>query len=117
MRVRAFGLAVVDVGVAVGCSGDARVADPGVVVSPSSACAVGEVGPTMLTIVCTASARLAHVAIDCGTRGGALVACMVAVSPILPPYVAGCQKVVEGSVDESLSCPFLMGTTCLGSSA
>ena len=116
MHVRAFGLAVVDVVVEVGPSSDARVADPGVVVSPSFACAMGEVVPTRLTIVCTASALLAHVAIDCGTSGWALVACMVAVSPILPPYVAGCQKVVEGSVDESLSCPFLRGTG-LGKSA
>ena len=117
MRVRAFGLAVVDVVVEVECTCDGSVADPGVVVTPSSAFAVGEVGPTRLTVDCTASALLADVAIDCGTSGGALMACMVAVSPILPPYVAGCQKVVEGSVDESLSCPFLRGTTSLGSSA
>ena len=112
MRVRAFGLAVVDVVVEGRPSIDVLAGDPGVVVSPSSACAVGEVGPARLTIVSTASVLLARVAIDCGTVCGALVACMVAVPPILPAYVAGCQMVAE-----SLSCPFLMGTTCLGSSA
>ena len=94
-----------------------RVVDPGVVVVPSFAFAVGEVGPSRLTVWCVASALLADEAIYCNTCGGALLACMVAVSPILPSYVAGCQMVGEASVDESLSCPFLMGTTCLESSA
>ena len=117
MRVRAFGLAVVDVVVEVECTCRSVVVDPGVVVTPSSAFAEGEVGPSRLTVVGTASALLAQVAIDCGTSGWALVACMVAVSPILPPYVADCQKVVEGSVDESLSCPFLTGTGLGGSAS
>ena len=120
MRVRGFGrrdLAVGDVVVERWPSSKVRVGDPGVVVSPSSACAAGEVGPTRLTSVRTASALLALVAIECGTVGGALMAGTVAVPPILPAYVADCHLVGEGSVDESLSCPFLMGTTCLGTSA
>ena len=115
--MRVFGLAVVDVVVEVVCACRGVVVDAGVVVSPSSAFSEGEVGPSRLTVVCTASALLAEVAIYCGTSGWALMACMVAVSPILPPYVAGCQKVVEGSVDESLSCPFLTGTGLGGSSS
>ena len=117
MRVRVFGLAVVDVVVDGWPSLGVLVGDPWVVVTPSSAFAVGEVGPSRLTVWCVASALLAVVAIDCNTCGVALVACMWAVPPILPTYVAGCQMVVEASVDESLSCPFLMGTTCLVSSA
>ena len=115
--MRVFGLAVVDVVVEVGCACRGVVGDPEVVVTPSFAFAKGEVGPSRLTVVGTASALLALVAIDCGTSGWALVACMVAVSPILPPYVAGCQKVVEGSDGESLSCPFLTGTGLGGSSS
>ena len=83
--MRMFGLAVVGVVVEVVCTCRRVVVDPGVVVTPSFAFAEGEVGPSRLTVVCTASSLLALVAIDCGTSGWALVACMVAVSPILPP--------------------------------
>ena len=117
MRVRAFGLAVVDVVVEKVPSSGVRVVDPWVVVTPSFAFAVGEVGPSRLTVWCVASALLADEAIDCNTCGGALLACMVAVSPILPSYVAGCQMVGEASVDESLSCPFLMGAGLVSSAS
>ena len=106
MRVRMFGLEDLAVGdeVVGGCpAGKLRGGDPWVVVSPSSACAAGEVGPARLTSGRIASALLALVAIECGTVGGALVARMVAVPPILPAYVAGCQMWVRGGDDESLS--------------
>ena len=121
--MRALGLEDLAVGDVVVVDVPSTVAwccDPEVEVTPSSACAAGEVGPSRLTRGRTASALLALVAIECGTVGGALMAGMVAVPPILPAYVAVCQMVDRldvGSVDESLSCPFLMGMTVRGSSA